>query len=74
MNDITNRNYKSPDSARLCMADNVHDKVCHNGVARRYGAHVRSRASRSSFYTSRNSDSLFEVVGGMKVYSDHSVF
>lgn len=73
----TNRmkDYGSENSIGLCSIDVIYSTVRHAGAVRRRGArHWPRSTSHMKLYTSKDSGSLYDIIEGLKIYSDRSLF
>lgn len=76
MNDIYKyKDYGSDNSIGLCSIDVIYSTVRHGGLVRRRGRPQWPKStSHMRIYTGKDSRSLYDIIGGLKVYSDHSIF
>ena len=63
-------------SIGLCSIDVIYSTEFHGKPARGHGTSRRwpRGVSRMKIYTGKDSGNIFEIIEGLKVYSDHSLF
>ncbi len=71
----TDKDYGSENSIGLCSIDVIYSTARHKGYARRLGRPAWPRStSHMRSLAGKDSGNLYEIIEGLKVYSDHSIF
>jgi len=68
------KDYGVENSIGLCSIDVVYSTVRHGGASRRRGHHHWPRSTSHMRIYGKDSCNLYDIIEGLKVYSDHSIF